>query len=308
MEERTPTRAALSEARETGCDGLLTGIASNLYTHKRFYAESSQKSDGPFYCEECNTDVVLRKCTEKIDHFAHIARLSPDAGSVESDLHRQCKEEICKTLQKRFPEGRWAMERPLKHCYDMEKNPKRPDVSGFIGQQALVIEVQASCLSLTEILSRIKIYNLAKCAILWVVPLKSDLGTERFRPRLYERYLHSIYFGRIYYWQSGNGLTVLPVHYGKAYKHVESRSWYENGKEQSTEAYDKPLKIIKTPIPGSRINIANNFKSKFRDNFKPHNERKEVPLCKTWQDELFHWWDTNDEKKFRDNFKDDFSD
>jgi Competence protein CoiA-like family len=202
MEERKPTRAALSEARETGCVGLLSGTAKNLYTHKTIYADIAEKKNGPFYCAECNSDAVVRKCTEKADHFAHVARLSPDGGSVESKLHKQCKEEICSKLQERFSKGRWEKERQLKQCYKFEKKPRRPDISGFIGKQALVIEVQV--------------------------------------------------------------------------------------------------------MPANPINIADNFKKQFRNKFTPQNERKAIPFCNTWQDKLAHWWNKEDEQRFKDSFKEDF--
>ncbi len=126
--------------------------------------------------------------------------------------------------------------------------------------------------------------------ILWVVPLTEELGKETFRPRLYERYLHSLYYGRTYYWWHGLGLTLKPVHYGKATSQVEYREWYDNGEHKEGGGYERAYKIIKSPMYGKDLNIATSFYNHKRAAFTPDNERKEVPSCITWQDKLKQWW------------------
>lgn len=290
MASTDPKPHLLREAAEVGCSGLVGGFARNLYTHDVYDAETSTKADGPFYCAACKSDAILHKCTEKIDHFAHIARLSPVLGPLESELHQQCKLEICGALAELHPEGKWAVERPIPANAEMEVPELRPDISGRILGHRIAIEVQASALTPTKIVKRSSSYAKRGIALLWIVPLHEPLGVEPIRPRLFERYLHSIYYGRTYYWWAGRGHSVLPVHYGPATRHVEYREWMEDGEQQSGGGYDAEYKIIKKPQPGPPVLIDADFEHHQREEFTPENERKKVPECIVWKDALQPWW------------------
>lgn len=278
------------EAEEVGCFGLVDGMARNLYTRESFYASQCTSSDGPFYCPDCFSDAVVRKCTEKRDHFAHKARLSPVIGPEESELHRQCKNEFVGLLNERFPDGKWAAERTIPENKDKKLPELRPDASGRINGIPVAIEVQASTLTVTKIVKRAQDYTKWGIALLWVVPLTESLGDVPFRPRLYERYLHSIYYGRTYYWWPGQGLILKPVHYGPAIRSIEGRVWYEDGEEMSIAGYETTYRIIKNPMYGRDVNIAEDFILHDRQEFTPDNERKAVPPCKIWRDSLDKWW------------------
>lgn len=278
------------DAIETGCDGLLEGAARNLYSHKSFRAAACSKKDGPFYCPSCYTDAVVRKCSERRDHFAHRARLSPDGGDGEGGLHKACKEEICALLAQRFPEGKWQCERPIPANAKKNIPELRPDVSGRVRDLPLAVEVQASSLTISEIIRRTSAYAARNIALLWLVPLTKPLGNAPFRPRLYERYLHSIYFGRTYYWWQGQGLSVFPVHYEPATRHVELREWFEDGALQTGGGYDALYKIVKKPCYGKNLDLERDFDATSRAEFTPENERKRVPRCHIWHDQLECWW------------------
>lgn len=278
------------DAEEVGCYGLFHGIARNLYTHEEWNARSAYKADGPFYCPTCFSDAVLRKCAQKVDHFAHKARLSPVLGPKEKKLHDACTSEICGLLQQHFPEGKWAVERliPENKAYGIKALV--PDISGRVGETRVAIEVQVSALTIPRIVQRTTDYAKRGIALVWIVPLYEPLGDIPFRPRLYERYLHSIFFGRTYYWWAGRGLTVTPVHYGPASRHIEYREWIEDGEEQSAGGFSLAYKIIKTPIYGADISLHRDFLGENRGSFTPENERKEVPACRIWRDTLPVWW------------------
>lgn len=278
------------EAEEVGCDGLVGGTAQNLYTHSPCDAQFSTKVDGPFYCSSCKSEAVLRKCTEKAHHFAHTARLTPVLGPLESALHRSCKQEIRDALADRHPDGRWEMERPIPAKPSHGIAELRPDISGRISEQRVAIEVQASALTPTKIVARSMAYAQRGIALLWIIPLREALGTEPFRPRLYERYIHSIYFGRSYYWWPGSGLTLFPVHYGPASRSVEYREWREDGEDCSGGGYEVEYKIIKRPIVGPRLSLDKDFEPYGREKFVPENERKEIPACIVWRDKFPPWW------------------
>ena len=292
------------QAEEVGCYGLVEGYAKNLHTHKQHFAETAVKADGPFYCPWCYSEVIVRKCVVKRDHFAHHGRLSP-IGNRESKLHKDCKEEICELLKQRFPEGHWATEREIPPS-KKAKTPKLvPDISGRIDGKAIVIEVQATSLSVPKIVARAENYSKLGISLLWIVPLIRPLGDEPFRPRMFERYLHSIYYGRTYYWTKGQGLTLTPVHYGKAYRYIEHKEWFENGEQQQAGGYNKPYKIVKSPEYGAEINMVDDFEKEEREEFVPKNERKTVPECNIWKDRLEHWWDRDAELAFETECEED---
>ncbi len=292
----------LRDADEIGCYGLVSGFARNLYTHELFSAETCTAEDGPFYCTSCFTDAVVRKCTEKKDHFAHKARLSPVAEGGEGDLHSKCKSEICNALVSLVPDGKWETERTIEANKRLGTPGLRPDISGYIDGRLVAIEVQASVLSISKIVKKTEAYTKWKINTLWIVPLTEELGSLPYRPRLYERYLHSMYFGRIYYWTLGSGLVLNAVHLGIAGRHVEYREWYEDGDFKTGGDYFKPYKIIKRPVYGDRVSIFNDFRSDLRPEFTPGNLRKSVPRSYIWRDNLLEWWDFSEESKYTEGY------
>jgi competence protein CoiA len=278
------------QAEEVGCWGLINGVASNVKTHKEFSASTAIRSDGPFYCKSCLSDAVLRKCAEKQDHFAHKARLSPVIPKGESERHRNCKETICRLLHDKFPQGNWATEREIPKNIERGTPKLRPDISGRINDLRVVIEVQVSDLTAEKMIARTESYAKCDISLLWVVPLTEELGTKPFRPRRYERYLHSIYFGRVYYWWNELEMSLMPVHFGVAKRHIEFVEWVEDGCLVSAGGYEKSYKTIKTPLFGPVLSIGDDFQKMRRRSFTPENERKRVPSCVIWIDKHKQWW------------------
>ena len=288
--EQLAAEARQREAEETGCHGLLGGTARSFRDDEVWEAEIAHRDYGPFYCSTCFSDVVLRKCVEKIDHFAHKSRLSPVLGPKEMLLHNACTREICAALASRFPDGKWEVERPIPEDKDRKIPKLVPDISGRMNGVRVAIEVQVSSLTIPRIVQRTKDYEKRGIPLVWIVPLSEPLGDIPFRPRLYERYLHSIFYGRTYYWWRGQGLTVKPVHYGPAVRHIPYSEWYEDGQLESAGGYDATYKTIKTPEYGPDLNLCDDFKSHRRSAFTPDNERKEVPPSLIWKDTLKRWW------------------
>lgn len=259
-------------------------------TNRPIHASVANKEDGPFYCPDTYEELIIRKCVEKIDHFAYKSRLSPVYGTAESKLHYECKMEICNELKKIFQNGNWDVERTIPPNKDKGFEKLVPDISGRINGKPVVIEVQASSLTLPKILKRVNGYFLRNVSILWIVPLKEDLGCETFRPRQYERYLHSMYYGRVYYWQKGHGLTLTPVHFDGADRYIEESHWFEeDGTECSAGGYYKRYKTIFKPNFGERVNIKD-FIIHEREEFIPENEDKTIPRSLIFKDRLKNWW------------------
>lgn len=269
--------------------------AKMLKNGQKINADDATKADGPFCCLDSPDELIIRKCTEKINHFAYSGRISP-TGNIESSLHFDCKTEICNSLKIAFPNGNWEVERELSEDKHKEYKKVRPDISGRFGSskadQAIIIEVQASTLSIKTILKRSEEYTKRKAFLLWILPLENELGSKIFRPRLFERFLHSMYFGRVYYWQRGNGTLVTPTHFGNAQKYIELNSWYETGGVERSEGdYYKDYKRLKKPIYGSHIDLLSDFETNKRSKFKvEENELKNIPECNIFKDKLKVWW------------------
>lgn len=285
-----------SDSRISMCDGLLECSALTSSDNKKVYASIVNKSDGPFYCPECLSDVIVRKCVEKADHFAHKARLSSVYTSKESKLHYECKHEIVNTLRELLPEGNWEVERPIEANKSKGYKALRPDISGRINGKPIVIEVQKSTMDINKIKDRTEQYTKRGAFILWIVPLKYELGNQSFRPRLFEKYLHSMYFGRIYYWIKGMGIDFMPVHFDRAQRWIEQSFWYEAGnpEEQVGGGYFKDYKTIKKPLYTlKKLNLIDDFVGVNARNWKPKTENFEIPVRKIFMDKEKKWWNTN---------------
>ena len=208
-------------------------------------ADNVSKKDGPFYCPLTSIEMIVRKCIEKRDHFAYAPKLSSMYGAKESKLHFACKEEICREMDKAFPNGDWKTEKIIPESKQKKLKKQTPDVSGRIDKKLIGIEIQKSTLSIKEINKRIEKYSARGIYVLWIVPLKNELGEEVFRPRLFEKHLHKMYYGRIYYWIIGNGTTLFPVHFEKAERWIKETSWYDSdGVEQTGGGYFKKFKVF----------------------------------------------------------------
>jgi competence CoiA-like predicted nuclease len=292
----------LKEAWEVGCFGLVRGVAIRKKTGVRISANVAEKADAPFVCPRCWTPAIVRKDRGggRREHFAHFAPLTPIVPHEETEIHQAAKNEICEALKEVFPNGDWRVERTI-HSYEKNgvKIPElRPDVSGYLGSQRIVIETQWSTLSLATILRRSKGYRQWRTPILWILPLQKPLKGE-FRPRSFERYLHSMYFGRVFYWQQGDGLKVTPTHYEMVERWVDTREWIDSEGEKTAGGFYKKLRLIKTASNSKSINIARDFKCQMRPEFYPWNEKRMVPRLLLWRDTLAPWWDEASEEATR---------
>lgn len=205
-----------------------------------------------------------------------------------------CKKEILEGLKNVFPEGKWELERVLNA--DKEKGLSKvvPDISGRMNDKALVVEVQKSTISIDTIIKRTQAYTKWGAHILWIIPLKEELGKDNFRPRLFEKFLHQMYFGRVYYWVIGNGSKVYPVHFSPAYCWIEEQSWYdaEYMEHKEVGGYWKRYRTVRRPDFGSTIDITNTSAFKFDKvpAWKPQNDLMAIPARKIYHDTLNKWW------------------
>ncbi len=291
------------DAREVGCAALLEGFAIHRSNGQRVHATSVSRDDGPFLCPGCLSDVIHRRPWKMRDHFAHHARLSPLDTSRESWLHYECKRRIYEDLRSSCPGSEWFCDtKKIRGNRETRRKARKPDIEGAIKGRRVVIEVQKSALGIRSLIARTRDYSELGIAVLWVVPLTREIGEEIFRPRLIERYLHAMYFGRVYYWLPGMGGEVLPVHFAAATRSVTFRS-NENGYWEEAGSFDKPYKIIRRPRPyRGTLPIHRAFRMRDREEFMPWGETRPVPRARLWMDTVRRWWPDDDAPFLRHHY------
>ncbi len=254
----------------------------------RCLAWLTEREEGPFSCPECFSDVIIKKGRIKEHHFAHKPPFTCQYGSGESQAHYRAKKELYNHLSSHPSCQKCEVERILKGV--------RPDVSFYISNTPVAIELQKSSIDIDQIIKKAKIYTKLGIYFIYLFPQKEpkltlNAGEERYvcRPNQWEKFLHSLAFGRAYYWEGG--LNITPIHFDDFQTWVEEKEWYDSyGDVQYGGGYWKPTKTMKTPrpSPGSSLNLVEDFKATTRN---PYSVGKwEIPSCKLWLDKLKKWW------------------
>lgn len=293
------------DAVQARCWGLVGGVARKKEDNSKVSASFVIKNDGPFFCSVCLSDAIVRKCTEKADHFAHKGRLSPAINSKNIELHNKCKNEIWEYLKSKFPNGNWATERAIPPVETKGwKNELVPDISGRFGTKKdppVAIEIQKTAYTLNRIHDKTIEYAKRNIFVIWIVPLSKDLGKKPFRPRLYEKYLHSIYYGRTYYWTPQSSPKIIPIHYSPTKRWIEEKTWFdvEEGEEKTAGGFYLSYKTLKNPNYGQECFLDKDFKPDDRPCFMPKNQKKKVPKCKIFIDKNAKWWAEDEYKNLK---------
>ena len=233
--------------------------AQRKSTGDQAIATSESKANGPFVCPECATEVVLRIGSVRVSHFAHKSPVTCTYGAGETDAHRRCKMAIYEALLREPNVRKAALERSLKTV--------RPDVSAFINDVPVAIEVQISTLSMETIIHRTKEYARKGVYVLWLLQWSPYLDADRYSPRLWEKWIHATYFGHVYYWIEG--LTVASYHFDPHLLNVRSTEWRsEDGEEMSSGGYQRKSKRYRVPIRSGTLNLAKHFVPKRRESWE----------------------------------------
>lgn len=286
-----------TDAYDSRCCGLTGSAAYRADFKKLATAAYVTKADGPFYCRECLSAAIVRKCSDKDDHFAHKARLSPTGKSGSTVFHHQVRDEICGLLNAHFPEGQWRTEVALK---TVDENDLRADIAGFFGKRtketpAVAVEVQCSPYSPSYIRKKTAAYAASNVHVIWIVPLTDELGEEEFRPRRYELYLHTLNLGYVFYYEPGANGLLSPVHYGPAFRYIESKTFFDSdATEVTVGGYYLKYKTLKEPKPGDQIHIQELIARSFKSWKNPNNSRLDVPERKLMVCTQEKWWPKNE--------------
>ncbi len=248
---------------------------------KRRYAWLVEKYEGPFHCNFCQDELILRKGPIREHHFAHKPPFNCKYGGGESQIHLKIKKEIYSELKNHPQCTKCEIERNLVEV--------RPDVSLYIRNKPVAIEIQHSKISIDEIKWRCEQYYKKGIYALWIVPkIEFDEDVENYRPNIMEKYLHSLYFGRIYYWSKG--ALVKAFHFYEHKVWVEESHWYErDGSEQSAGGYYKDSKSLREPVElNDKLHIADDFKPVEKEEFITKNWS--IPKSRIWIDKMKKFW------------------
>lgn len=234
---------------------------------RKVVAWEADKDQRPFLCHCCSRVVTLRRGGIRAAHFAHQPPVTCEYGAGESEEHRRAKLIIYESL---LASGR------VTKC-EIERNlgTVRPDVSAYINNVPVAIEVQLSSLSVDRIKYRTSEYARRGIYVLWL-PLYTDvLKRELYQPRPWERWLHAAYFGRVYYWLED--LRIVPLHFRDYYASVRGR----------TRDYQK-LSQKKVPLAGQTALLTEDFRPVQREAWA--NEYISIPQSRLLMDKQAAWY------------------
>jgi competence protein CoiA len=168
------------------------------------YAHQVIKADGPFTCPECHTPVIVRRPTERIDHFAHKARTSDCTMGGESLDHMELKFQIyddCIALG-------------YKAALEHQIGERRTDVAVWVGDTAYAVEVQLSPQCFDELLDRTDNHTTCGFTTLWVGilpagPLSSLNAYAQYKVRSFQKEIHALQGGQFFQYRGKGYFDVV---------------------------------------------------------------------------------------------------
>ncbi len=205
-------------------------------------AAEVEAEDGPFHCLACQGPVILKQGRIKIPHFAHLSGTEcVYSNEGESQEHQLAKLEIYEALMRTPEVTDVRLERYLQEV--------RPDVSFVLNGELVAIEIQFSHLSRDQIVWRTKAYARKHIAVLWMPSFSMELFEGRYAPKDWERYLHTLYYGRVYYWLEE--VKLVPV---KFEEYMLPPNWYSG--ERRSKRYVSPRMLPPVCIPQTCSRLA----------------------------------------------------
>lgn len=223
--------------------------AINQLSKKKVLADEVEKSDGPFSCESCKNEVVLRQGYVRIEHFAHKSDSACNYAG-ESEEHLQMNREIYAHLNATLKGKVIAIEME-KHLGDV-----RPDIYVQGKQKNIAIEVQVSALTPAQIIYRTSRYAAKDIYVLWVLPFEKH-RFFKFNPKIgkeepcggrlkeYERVINYMYYKTISFWDIHHTYTnhFLIASFGDTY--TDAVDFYDKDYGEQRSFGPKKIKTIK---------------------------------------------------------------
>ena len=167
-----------------------------------------------YFCPACGADVLPRKGSIRIHHFAHVAESGCPYSRGETALHLEMKH-FFHDYYSRSPcvkrvEVEWPVDGLVADVYLDEKSGAR-----------VAIECQVSGIDVRELMKRTVGFSRQGIHLLWIVAGRPDLdavisrlknsrtASLPHRANEIEKRLQQLYYGRFYYFFNG---TVHPLH------------------------------------------------------------------------------------------------
>ncbi len=252
---------------------MLTAFVVNLQEKRE--ANEVEKDDAPFLCPACGSDVILRQGTIKIHHFAHKPPVTCSYGKGETEEHRRAKKGIAETLRKQGVANVELEKRIGNSIADV--------YCEMADGKKVAIEVQISKLTMREIADRTWAYQVQGVFVLWLVPWNPNLNERKYSPKQYEKWLHILNYGRVYYLYEG--FTVIPYHFGEFMRHIPQTEF--------GGGYDKKSMRWVTPhrCPANEASLTSLDHYVLKPIFNARSiDGFSIPKCNILLDKLTKWW------------------
>lgn len=225
-----------------------------------------------FFCPECGEKLILKKGVYKVHHFSHFPTSFCEYGRGETIYHLMTKQKIYDILKKDPLVTYVDVEVRLEYC--------RADILFIKNNKKIAIEVQLSNISIEEISSRTYNYMRMGIAVLWlrsIYPLYCN--SNEYLPPPLEKYIHCLYFGRVYYWLN-DGDLIKAGHFEQR-SEVKENDWLG----WNTRVYFK-RKVVRF---GSELSLLKDFNIKFRQGWEGGS--LSIPKGVLYMDEKLAWWE-----------------
>ena len=258
----------------------------------------AERGMSPFSCPECRREVVLHKGLVRAHHFKHKPPINCPYGLGESDQHYKAKKGLYDALS--------GLPNLSKFEIEYRLDGARPDVYFELKIPAcrVAIELQKSSQTLEEVARRTSTYAKLGVSVIWIFPFNEPHWVEGepgvCKAQSWERYFHSMFYGRVYFWQAGR--MVRAAHFAKVFRDVPQGNWVEDIEEKigddlsGTRWYQEHhddadygggtrfVKSHKTVLWAPQpLDLSQDFDSTARQQFR------DVPACRIWLDRLRSW-------------------
>lgn len=261
----------------------------------RVCADNANREDN-YICPGCKGKVVLRKGDVRIAHFAHLQKTNCDWGGNQSEEHLKTKKAFYKFFRERQSAYSWVYCEGVEMEYPIAGTDRVADVYARIRdkQQAIVVEIQKTPISRSEIVARTMSYFSKDIAVLWVIPATvADLQKKckdglfsMYSPSDYERWIHGYNRGRIYFYDYERDL-ILEARFLPVERYVEETQW--GGGYWTFYKRYKNLRIIKEYSLDQAVFCLRWMKSFETDSFFWPEGIRLIPLERReeWDDDFF---------------------
>lgn len=233
------------------------------------FASCVFKEDAPFFCPSCTCSVTLRRGDIRIPHFAHLPSSPCPYARKDSPLIHQAKFKLFSYLESDPDCSNVEIER--------EVFGYRPDISLRVNNVPVIMEFIADDEELPEVQQRNALFMKKGIAMLWIRAVKSrPSSNKKYISTEVERYLHALYFGRLYFWYPDLDQHVLPIHF-----HTPEFG-YGGTYERGTHARKGQMLL-----PGEIEHITN-----LQASFRRRTQWGEhvLPAGNLWMDQQGPWW------------------